>query len=1108
MYWPVGAPKVYALSKLAPTKKSVTRSDDGLPGGGVEEAGSHSEKPGTSSAGSRTPNGSYEHSETDASQASVTSSAASVNDAAEEIGDADQDNKPEIMAVKVSRGGSVFATITRSTLTVWQTKPTAALASVMRSPQSLKTYGPNVALLLRPDALILVVQTQKGYLITYSMATDPAARVYRTQVIGSNGHNRNRSVDGYKRQNAPVAEAGPGEGDGVREVNIRFRMVIRIDAGISRALALDDELMVSTEKPAAIQCIRWTPDSAGSQTSTELLSRMPWLAKKSAILDMVHDRPMNLSTWVTSDGRAYAIQRLSGAQADSQNPKTLFRGFCFREVEQEGNHSVKAAINARFSLIAVGCANGEICVYTAKDYLGNIPLSHTLRPPVSQLSSGRLTLLSFSPDGYCLFAGFEKGWAMWSVYGKPGAHSFSSDHSLSEANDERWLHGVRDGFWIGGGCELILLGQQDDRLYVLDMARNAVAGCYSPANVSRSLLQTSNSIMIYKGHEIPDLTALPADMSLWQSVQVPAAYLVNQWPIRSAVISADSKYVAVAGRRGLAHYSVSSGRWKTFEDPSAESEFAVRGGLYWHRHILIAAVEAGNRYQIRLYSRDKALDYTHILHTEDLAAPAILSTTTGEDSLLVYTYDNTLCHYIITASSSTVRLVQVGQIAFHGIIRAPPRVRAISWILPEDQLEHGDPSQDVATASVIFLVDGKLVLLQPSTNEHGELKYDMRVIAQNVEYYALLRDQPATVTNLTNSSLPDATSSAIVNGSLGHSLRDSLWYFDGTSFHVWSDVQDVLASAPTELGRDLPPTVSIPTDFYPLSTMIGKGVLHGLDPDLVQRRDVNFSFFRLATRTQLFLPQLLRYHLAEYNSPAALHLSHSYQHLPYFAHALEVLLHDILDYEVDNPPSPPETALLPTAISFLSSFPAYLDIIVNCTRKTELRSWRTLFAYLPPVLDLFEQSLAQGKLKTAAGYLLVLHTFEQEAFQTGEFARLLSRASEEEDWDLCGELARFLVGIDSTGHTLHSALKEAGLRETVNGSHDVPTLNGQNGTRTSRRRVAATPGSVGEASTTNVSGRRPRSMIDNEFSNGSGGDYFSMARVSRDDEESFTTPPA
>ena len=74
------------------------------------------------------------------------------------------------------------------------------------------------------------------------------------------------------------------------------------------------------------------------------------------------------------------------------------------------------------------------------------------------------------------------------------------------------------------------------------------------------------------------------------------------------------------------------------------------------------------------------------MHTQKLPAPIVLIAPSGEDSLLVYTYENILYHYVISVSDASVKLVQVGQIALHGIIRAPTRVRALSWILPEDQI--------------------------------------------------------------------------------------------------------------------------------------------------------------------------------------------------------------------------------------------------------------------------------------------------------------------------------------------------------------------------------------------------------------------------------------
>jgi len=70
--------------------------------------------------------------------------------------------------------------------------------------------------------------------------------------------------------------------------------------------------------------------------------------------DMVYDRPMNLSTWVTSDGRAYAVQKLLAS--DGANGSQTFKGYCFHVPLSRDESAVKIAINARFSMIAVACA--------------------------------------------------------------------------------------------------------------------------------------------------------------------------------------------------------------------------------------------------------------------------------------------------------------------------------------------------------------------------------------------------------------------------------------------------------------------------------------------------------------------------------------------------------------------------------------------------------------------------------------------------------------------------------------------------------------------------------------------------------------------------------
>lgn len=191
--------------------------------------------------------------------------------------------------------------------------------------------------------------------------------------------------------------------------------------------------------------------------------------------------------------------------------------------------------------------------------------------------------------------------------------------------------------------------------------------------------------------------------------------------------------------------------------------------------------------------------------------------------------------------------------------------------------------------------------------------------------------------------------------------------------------------------------------------------------------------------------------------PAALSLCHNYSDLSYFPHALEILLHHVLDDEVDNQASDQKRLgvshprpLLPSVLSFLqASLPAprYLDILVQCTRKTELRSWRTLFAHLPPPRELFEQALKLDSLKTAGGYLLVLQEIDDK--EGGELedyvVRLLKLASQKADWELCKELARFLIALDASGDILRRSINKAGLN-IGNSSSQLKNLNTPNGT--------------------------------------------------------------
>jgi RAB6A-GEF complex partner protein 1 len=1009
MYWPCGVPHVYTYKR----RKFRNHADD-------EELGSSRDR--------------------DTTAPEVDS---------DREGHTDGDR---LITLQTSRSDSLFATLTPSDLDIWSARPNVLLASVKRSSSSLESYGSNVGLCFRPDSSTIVIQTADSYLLTYSIEFDANERVYQQH-----------SEQSQARRQSIARHFGTDNASGIPELSVRLRRAIKIDAGINAVLALDSELVVSTSKPAAIQCIKWEADS--SSTSAQLLTKLGWVALKSSVRLMVHDRAMNLSVWIGDDGSAYAVQRAKApvAQQNSSDESLasssaavkLFHGFKFHDPEGTEKRATSAAINARFSLIAVAREDAQVICYVAKDYTGNIPLSHVLRAPALKSATGSVTCLTWSPDGYSLFVGYEKGWATWSVFGKEGASSFTLNQSHAEANGENWLLSVKSANWTSGGSEMLLTTSNDHRIWKLQMSRSAAVGCFSCANLVRALLQTPSELTIYRGHEMPDLTSISNDASLWHHAQYPAGYVQNQAPIKSAVVSQDGRYIAVAGRRGLAHYSLQSQRWIVFDDGNVENSFAVRGGMCWFNHVLAVATEHANGYDLRLYSRELDLGKTP-LFTEAFTMPIVFIGPSGEDSLLVYTYENILYHYVLNISGRGAQLVQVGQIAFHGVVRAPSRVRSVSWVLPDRQMRSGDPSRDVEFASVLFLVDDKLVLLQPSRTPEEELKYDMRVIAQHVEYYILMRDQIYfNFTSAGDESVPPTPSPGGMlmspQSRAQHLLRDSLWIFTGNDLRTWTDVREVLQSASDGNVAIDPALLSIPVDFYPLSILLTKGVVLGIESELLQRRDVNFAQYKSVIRTHLFIPYILRQQLVdEQDTASALSLANQYDHLSYFPHTLEILLHHVLDDEVDKRPmkangkdvaKPDPESLLPAVLSFLQTVLSpsqYLSTIVQCIRKTEITSWRTLFAHLPKPQTLFEEALALEDLKTASGYLIVLQGLDEDEEEEtdiekleGYVVTLLKLAGQKNDFELCSELARFMIAIDPRGIALRRVIAEAGFRDGV-----------------------------------------------------------------------------
>lgn len=970
----------------------------------------------------------------------------------------------QVIALAPSPRKTLFCALTKNSLSVWRLRPSAVLAHLARTPTSLEEHGVNVSADWAPDGTKIVIQTTNSFLVLVTVSVSPKEEAYASPPL----------AQGLRRNFLP----GPGEALPIPALSLRFEGVMRIDGDLLSVSPRKDYILFSTKSPPSVQRIPWPAvheDGAGSDTEhssqsfcdTWVLNEfdLPWLKDDHVtVTKILHPRQSGVETWCTSDGRAYLVQLYEGSErvsaddarsarrdtradkarrsADSTASRSghVWQGTCIHDVEppkwvqkrklirpdgpdgdkyhwEEPRRAVAVAINTKFSVVAIGTHGGAVELVNLPSYKDVPPPAQTLQiPDLYNKKTGAVTSMEWSSDGYVLAVGWEGGWAIWSVGGRCLAWAFGVEYEVDEERFlDAFMYGVRSLFWGPGNFELVMLAESspnapDGEIFIVPFAKSATTAQHAPDNTQYAFLQMDDRVLVYRGADQPDMSVINPESDVWQRIKVPQSYLSTNWPIRYSAISTDGRFIAIAGRRGLVHYSSTSGRWKMFADEIQEQAFAVRGGILWFHHVLIAAVELSKTYQIRLYSRDLELSNQNVLYREVLSSPVVIMSLV-DNSLLVYTADNTLHHYLIIPTQDTIKLHLCGSISFEGVIAAPSAVRVLSWMIPSAQKQLGDPMDDLSVATVLMIVGGRLVLLRPRKSANQEVTYDMQILADRIEFcWIHLQGIGA--------------------------LENSLWGYDGKALRVWLNALAIESTPVTDdqgRAQSVKESVSVPLDFYPLSVLMDKGIVIGVEHEVATRANLPFVMFRHVTSTHLFLQHILHHHLESDQLREAVSFATHYQHLVFFAHALEILLHAIVEEDRAEHSAVAgadgETGVLERTIEFLDYFDVSLDVVVGCARKIEETRWPRLFDVVGSPRSLFETCLASGRLKTAASYLLVLHALEQLDDGQRDAVRLLRAAMAAKEWGLCRDILRFLRSIDDSGAALRVAVNDAGILE-------------------------------------------------------------------------------
>ncbi|KAF8344080.1 RIC1-domain-containing protein [Cantharellus anzutake] len=972
--------------------------------------------------------------------------------------------------IQCNSSKSQFLLLTSTAVCVWSVRPLVHLCSLTRSETSIALHGTNCSANWSPDSTRIVVQTTSSYLVLIKVKKDPDVLAYSSSSLATAALKR--------------FQPGPGEEAHLHVHHLSLEGVIQVRGELRCVSPRQTHILFSTSIPPAVQRIPWpiTNDSdsgsdgedighqkwLGHDTWMTHQEDMPWLLQSNVMVDIIyHDKGSNLEGWITSDGCAYIVYLSEGeaepsahrASKEGENrvsnssleqvlhdsalaheslDVTLdWHGICIygqatdkaspQAPEPTGqplspgnkdisNRATTLAFNHVFSTVAVGTQSGAIFLPTIPTSDSPVLPADVIEPPrvlgpthSSEYATGvgAVQTIQWTSDGYAFAVGWENAWGVFSVSGRCISSSTDSEGVINDTTfEDGFLFGIRSLFWAPGNTELCTLATRApklSRLFVIPFAKSTITNQQSPDNTRYAILQQDDAVMIYRGADQPDMSVINPEADVWQHLKMPLTYIRSYWPMRYASISNDGRLLAIAGKRGLIHWSAASGRWKSFADEAQEQAFFVRGGMAWFNHVLIAAVDFSGSYQIRLYSRDLDLSTGNILHREILPSPVILLSLI-ETSLLVYTLDNTLFHFLITTTMESVKLHLCGSMSFEGVVSNPKLVKGLSWMLPFAQKQLGDPNNDLTVATIILLVSGRLILLRPRKVGAHEVKYDMQILARQIEFFWI---------HLTG---------------IG-ALENSLWGYDGSRVRIWLDALTIEAAyVNTELDayESIKESVSIPLSFYPLSVLMDKGVVIGIEHETATRPSLPFAMFRTITSTHLFLHHVLKYHINRGQLKDAVMLSANYQDLVYFAHVLEVFLHTVL--EADSQAQDTEAdETLNSAIEFVDHFDSALDVIANCARKTEMSKWKKLFEIAGSPRELFESCLSMGALKTAGSYLFVLHNLEHTQDVNQDTARLLQKALAAEDLNLCRELLHFLRSIDESGAALMGAMQIVGL---------------------------------------------------------------------------------
>ncbi|XP_053153540.1 guanine nucleotide exchange factor subunit RIC1 isoform X3 [Hemicordylus capensis] len=902
---------------------------------------------------------------------------------------------------------TLFAVLSASQLSIWHNRPSVLIVSYEELPKAALQFGPYDQVEWRSDSTMIAVSTANGYILFFNL---PSAREkYLYEPVYPKGSPHMKGTPHYKEE-----QCAPS-------LNLEKKQVLDLQASITSLQSMLEDLLVATAD-GLLHLIHWAGMTNGRKAinlctvpfSVDLhSSRGSFLGFEDVhIREMEYCATLDGFAVVFNDGRVGFITPMSSGFTAEQ-----LHGIWAQDVLD----GTCVAVNNKYRLMAFGCANGSVQVYTIDNTTGAMQLSHKLELTPKQYpdiwnKTGAVKLIRWSPDSCVVVVTWEcGGLSIWSVFGAQLICTLGGDFAYRSDGTKK------DPLKINSmsNQEQVLL-QGEDRLYLncgdaMQTKNPRSSSAHSEQKALRERGQFSDGSLDSQG-----LSTLLGHRH-WHVIQIHSTYLEINWPIRFSAIDKMGQNVAVVGKFGFAHYSLLSKKWRLFGNITQEQNMTVTGGLaWWNDFIVIACYNLSDRQEeLRVYLRTANLDnaFAHItkVHAETLLLSVF------RDIVILFRADCSICLYSIERKSDgpnpTASIQVLQEVSMSRYIPHPFLVVSVTLtsVRTETGISLKMPQQACEAESIMLNLAGQLIMVQrdrsgPQIREKDSSPNQRKLL-------------PFCAPVVLAQSVENVWTTCRSNKQKRH-LLEALWLScGGSGMKVWLPLFPRDHRKPHSfLSRRI--MLPFHINIYPLAVLFEDALVLGAVNDTVlydclythssatEHLEVLFPFCIVERTSQIYLHHILRQLLVRNLGEQALLLAHSCAALPYFPHVLELMLHEVLEEEATSRDPIPDP-LLPTVAKFISEFPLFLQTVVHCARKTEYALWNYLFAAVGNPKDLFEECLMAQDLDTAASYLIILQNMEVPAVSRQHATLLFNTALEQGKWDLCRHMIRFLKAIGS-----------------------------------------------------------------------------------------------